>query len=86
LDPAFPDGFASGRISELRFSTTCRYTKNFKPQMRFESDEHTKALYHFDDTEGDIAHDVSGNERHMQLKSSKWVCVASDEPVAEPAP
>ena len=78
FDRAHPDGFASGQISELRISTTCRYTKNFNPQVTFEPDEHTMALYHFDETEGDIAHDVSGNERHMQLKSPKWVRVASE--------
>ncbi len=51
-------------FSELRVSNTARYQADFKPQFRYEPDKQTLALYHFDEGEGTVLSDASGNERH----------------------
>jgi hypothetical protein len=43
-----------GIIDEVRISNIARYTEDFTPQRRFEPDEHTMALYHFDEGSGDV--------------------------------
>ena len=62
-----------GTIDEVRISNIARYTKDFTPQRRFEPDEHTIALYHFDEGEGDVLHDSSGNGHHGKIVGAKWV-------------
>lgn len=37
-----------GTLDEVRLSDTCRYTENFTPAERFEVDENTLSLLHFD--------------------------------------
>ena len=37
-----------GTIDEFRLSDICRHTQNFTPEERFEVDEHTLSLLHFD--------------------------------------
>jgi serine/threonine protein kinase/Leucine-rich repeat (LRR) protein len=76
-----------GSIDEVRFSNTARYTKDFTPKDRFESDEHTMALYHFDEGSGDILKDSSGNGHDGKIVGAKWVKVddelqGSMEPLA----
>lgn len=67
--PVFPhfsigsegDGsFCTGRIEEVRVSSTARYAKNFTPIKRFEPDADTLALYHFDEGAGEVLKDSSG--------------------------
>ena len=58
-------GSLKGWIDEVRISDSWRYTSGtvFEPERRFRKDEHTLALWHFD--EGPWAHqyeDSSGNE------------------------
>lgn len=49
-----------GLVDELRLSTTVRYTDAFAPpQHRFEPDDTTAALYHFDEGGGTVARDVA---------------------------
>ncbi|MEZ6092531.1 MAG: protein kinase, partial [Pirellulaceae bacterium] len=50
-----------GVIDEVRISNVARYTDDYEPVNRFEPDEHTIALYHFDEGQGDIVKDSSGN-------------------------
>jgi hypothetical protein len=52
-----------GTIDELRISKISRYSENFTPAARFESDADTLALYHFDEGSGDVLNDSSGNAR-----------------------
>lgn len=40
--------FLTGIVDEFRLSNTCRYKENFTPEERFEVDEHTLSLLHFD--------------------------------------
>ena len=64
-----------GIIDEVRISNIARYTEDFIPQRRFEPDEHTMALYHFDEGSGDVLHDSSGNGHDGQIVGAKWVKV-----------
>ncbi len=51
-----------GMIDEVRISVVERYTESFeKPTEPYEADQFTLALWHFDEGEGDIAADVTGN-------------------------
>jgi serine/threonine protein kinase len=62
-----------GIIDEVRISNTARYTEDFTPAKRFEPDEHTVGLYHFDEGSGDVLKDSSGNNHHGKIVGAKWV-------------
>lgn len=83
-----PEGFFCGVIDEVRISKIARYTANFQPLwpgQRFKADEHTLALYHLDEGEGEVAHDTSGNKRHGRISGADWVNIAPDsQSLAEP--
>ncbi|MEK6234804.1 MAG: SUMF1/EgtB/PvdO family nonheme iron enzyme [Planctomycetales bacterium] len=64
-----------GVISEIRVSNVARYDKDFTQRERLEADEHTLALYHFDEGQGDVLKDSSGNGRHGKIVGAKWVTV-----------
>ncbi len=52
----------NGTIDEIRISNTARYSEeSFVPERRLTRDVYTQALYHFDEGEGEIAFDSSGN-------------------------
>ncbi len=63
----------AGQIDEVRISNIARYTNDFKPAARFEPDEHTLALYHFDEGAGDVLKDSSGNGHHGKIVGATWV-------------
>jgi hypothetical protein len=51
----------SGWLTEVRLSTTQRYSTNFtRPTQPFVADANTAALYHFDESSGDNIYDTSG--------------------------
>jgi len=59
VDPALLS--FSGWIDEMRLSNTLRYSGGFTPApMTFITDPNTLALYHFNDSPGNTAYDVSG--------------------------
>ena len=62
-----------GVIDELCLSQVARYTRNFSPRNRFESDEHTLALYHFEAGQGEVLTDSSGNGHDGKIAGAKWV-------------
>ncbi|MCA9051086.1 MAG: VCBS repeat-containing protein, partial [Planctomycetaceae bacterium] len=64
--------FFTGLVDELRVSAVCRYSGNFEPVRRFEPDEHTVALYHFDAGSGSKLFDASGNEHHGTVVGASW--------------
>ena len=74
LSPALSAHF-HGTIDEVRISNIARYTEDFTPQRRFEPDEHTMALYHFDEGSGDVLKDSSGNGHDGKIVGAKWVKV-----------
>ena len=63
----------NGVIDEVRISNVVRYSADFEPQTRFEPDEATMALYHFDVGEGKLAIDSSGNNHHGQIWEAEWI-------------
>ena len=66
----------SGYIDEVRISNSARYTDDFIPQNRFESDANTIALWHFDINFANLLEDSSPNGNHGTLKNmdgSNWV-------------
>jgi len=65
----------SALFDEVRISKSARYSENFTPVRRFENDEHTLGLYHFDDGKGDLLKDSSGNGHHGKIIGAKWVRV-----------
>jgi serine/threonine protein kinase len=67
------DRFWAGVMTEVRISKGVRYDKNFSPAERFEPDIDTLALYHFDEGEGDVLKDSSGNGYHGKIVGAKWV-------------
>ncbi|MAG93797.1 MAG: hypothetical protein CMJ48_08625, partial [Planctomycetaceae bacterium] len=70
-------------MDEVRFSNTARYTKDFTPQKRFETDKSTLALYHFDSGSGTVLKDSSGNGHHGKMVGAKWVSVDDELNVIE---
>ncbi len=50
---------------------------------RFEADEHTLALYHFDEGEGDVLNDTSGNDHHGKIVGAKWVRIDEQSKLAQ---
>jgi Concanavalin A-like lectin/glucanases superfamily len=64
-----------GQIDEVRISNSARYTDDFEPQSRLEADDDTEALYHFDEGQGDVLRDASGNRHHGIIHDARWVRV-----------
>ena len=62
-----------GIVDEVRISKVARYTADFTPDLRFEPDVDTLALYHFDEGQGDVLKDSSGNNHHGKIFGAKWV-------------
>ncbi|MBL8827194.1 MAG: DUF1080 domain-containing protein, partial [Planctomycetaceae bacterium] len=62
-----------GVIDEVRISNTARYSQDFIPAARFETDDKTTALYHFDEGTGDVLRDDSGNGADGKIVGATWV-------------
>lgn len=62
-----------GKIDEVRISSIVRYTDDYKPVERLETDEHTLALYHFNEGAGTTLYDYSGHGHHGRIVEAKWV-------------
>lgn len=61
-----------GVIDEIRISSVARYSENFVPPAVHGVDASTKALYHFDEYQGSVVHDVSGNGNHGISHGATW--------------
>jgi serine/threonine protein kinase len=70
----------AGQIDEVRISNVSRYSQPFSPPARFESDAQTIALYHFNEGQGDILRDSSGNQHHGQIIGARWIDRATASP------
>ena len=62
-----------GIIDGIRVSKTVRYTKDFEPPLRMESDDDTLALYDFSEGQGLKLRDSSGHEHHGLIRGATWV-------------
>ena len=62
-----------GVIDEVRVSDVVRYNSQFTPRDRFEADEHTLALYHFDEGQGTVLKDSSNNGHDGAIRGAKWI-------------
>ena len=60
-------------LDEFRISKIARYSESFTPAARFQPDEHTLALYHFDEGAGEILKDASDNGHDGKIFGAKWV-------------
>jgi hypothetical protein len=68
-----------GWIAEVRVSNVARYNTPFTPQTRFVTDSQTLALYHFDEGQGTIVSDSSGNGNTGTIQGSgAW---STDTPI-----
>ena len=66
-----PKEFFKGRIDEIRISKVRRYETNFTvPTAAFTSDTDTVALWHFDETSGNIALDSSDTPQHFMYQAT----------------
>ncbi len=71
----------TGPIDEIRISNVSRYSGwNYQiPAELFEPDEHTIAIYHCDEGQGNQLTDSSGNNNHAIIRGTpKWVPVNSN--------
>ena len=62
----------NGVIDEVRISSTQRYADPYVPPERLATDEHTVALYHFDEGQGTVLKDSSGNGHHGIIHGATW--------------
>jgi serine/threonine protein kinase len=62
-----------GVIDAVRVSTTARYDQEFTPPATFEKDDDTFALYLFEEGQGDVLKDSSGNGYDGRIKGATWV-------------
>ncbi|MEM6377804.1 MAG: fasciclin domain-containing protein [Bacteroidota bacterium] len=61
-----------GQMDEVRISDVARYTEDFTvPSTEFFVDEHTVALYRFEETDGQVVKDLSGNGLDLVLGLSE---------------
>jgi len=78
-----PASVFHGSIDEIRFSSTNVYDVDFTPPINLVSDKNTLVLFHFDEGQGDITHDSSGNNHngnlvvgektHFLIQGIQWV-------------
>ncbi|NQV27841.1 MAG: protein kinase [Rhodopirellula sp.] len=74
-----------GLIDEVRISNVARYSESYKPQKRLTADEHTLALFHFDEGEGERLIDSSGNNHLGVIHGATWVNADGSSIVPQPS-
>lgn len=62
-----------GIIDEVRASRVARYSGDFTPAARFEPDDNTILLYHFDEGQGEKVHDASPKRTDGAISGALWV-------------
>ncbi len=78
--------FFHGSLDEFRISKSVRYTKPFTPEPIFSKDAETVTLYHFDEGQGDVLTDSSGNNHHGKIVGAKWVPAGNRSAPTSPLP
>ncbi|MEZ6125943.1 MAG: SUMF1/EgtB/PvdO family nonheme iron enzyme [Planctomycetaceae bacterium] len=64
--------FFQGVIDQLKISRVAKYSQNFEVTSDFTSDEQTLALYRFEENEGELLKDLSGNGHDGRIVGAKW--------------
>ncbi len=80
IEPFLIGGNFRGVIDEVRVSKLARYSTDYVPSERLQADEHTLALYHFDEGTGSELKDSSGNGHHGKIVGAKWVRLSEGSP------
>ncbi|MDA0833293.1 MAG: SUMF1/EgtB/PvdO family nonheme iron enzyme [Planctomycetota bacterium] len=70
--------YFKGTIDELRISNGGRYQGEFTPESHLNADEAAIVLYHFDEGQGDVLTDSSGNNHHGKIIGANWVTIDTD--------
>ncbi len=78
-------GQFQGLLYSIKVSKKPLYTADFTPPPGFTADADTVALYLFDEGQGDLLRDASGNRRDGQIVGAKWVRIPETPVVAPPA-
>ena len=74
LQPMFiGKGHFDGWMDAVHISRVARYSAEFTPPTTFTPDKDTVALYRFDEGQGDVLKDSSGNKHHGKIVGAKWV-------------
>ncbi|HWA97405.1 MAG TPA: SUMF1/EgtB/PvdO family nonheme iron enzyme [Pirellulales bacterium] len=73
--------FFDGTIDEVRISNVARYTSDFTPAARFDPDDQTEVLYHFDEGSGTVARDASSHHRDGTISGATWVASNETRPL-----
>ena len=63
----------TGLIRAVRISDFARYKGWFRPATQLDADVNTLALYKFQEGQGNVLIDSSGNQRHATIVNAKWV-------------
>lgn len=71
-------------IAAARFSRVARYDQDFVPPARFATDQDTVALYDFDQGQGNVLRDLSGNNHHAEIIGATWLDLADGLVPAKP--
>jgi hypothetical protein len=71
-------------IAGARFSRVPRYDQDFMPPVRFVTDQDTVALYDFDQGQGNVLKDLSGNNHHAEIIGATWVDLSAGPVPAKP--
>ena len=65
--------FFHGQIRELRISKVARYTAPFRAAQEFDADDDTILLLKFNEGNGVVANDISGNQHHGAIVNGTWI-------------
>jgi hypothetical protein len=65
-----------GRIDDVRFSSAALYSEEFTPAPKLDASQTTVALYNFNEGQGDVAKDASGNGHDGIIHDARWVRIS----------
>lgn len=65
--------FFKGDLDQLRVSKVARYQNNFSAVTSVSADDATLALYNFDEGQGEVAKDASGNGNDAKIFGATWL-------------
>lgn len=65
--------YADARVNTVRISSSIRYSADFTPDHRLETDDETELLWRFDEPGATVVTDLSGSGRDGTVVGSSWV-------------